>query len=122
LFSRHCLEDSPSLQPRNAFLATLSDGQLLHGLRRGLRPRPPQLARARALGHGAVGRDPAAWRFRAFAGVVMVVHACFATLLAKAPRQGTLGTLHLGLVQKALAAAEAAAKQPRAATPARAGA
>lgn len=44
-------------------------------------------------------------RFRAMVGVVMVVHAIFATLLAKAPRQGTLGKLHLGPIQKALAAA-----------------
>jgi hypothetical protein len=35
----------------------------------------------------------------------MVVHAAFATLLAKAPRKGTLGKMHLGPIQKALAAA-----------------
>jgi len=58
------------------------------------------------------GNISGARRFRAFVGVVMVVHACFATLLAKAPRKGTLGKLHLGPVQKALTEAEAAAKQP----------
>jgi len=57
------------------------------------------------------GNISGARRFRAFVGVVMVVHACFATLLAKAPRKGTLGKLRLGPVQKALAAAEATAKQ-----------
>jgi hypothetical protein len=68
------------------------------------------------------GNISGARRSRAFVGVVMVVHACLATLLAKAPRKGTLGKLHLGPVQKALAAAEAAAKQAKAATPAKAGA
>ncbi len=58
-------------------------------------------------------------RFRAFVGVVMVVHACFATLLARAPRKGTLGKLHWGPVQKALGAAEAAAKQAEDAAPAK---
>lgn len=67
------------------------------------------------------GNISGARRFRAFVAVVMVVHACFATLLAKAPRKGTLGKLHLGPVQKALAAAEAAAKQAHQATPAKAG-
>jgi hypothetical protein len=67
------------------------------------------------------GNLSGARRFRAFVGVVMVVHACFATLLAKAPRKGTLGKLHLGPVQKALAAAEAAAKQANDAAPAKAG-
>jgi hypothetical protein len=61
-------------------------------------------------------------RFRAAVGVVMVVHACFATLLAKAPRKGTLGKLHLGPVQKALAAAEAAAQKAAQAEPAKASA
>jgi hypothetical protein len=42
-------------------------------------------------------------RFHALVGTVMVVHAAFATLLAAAPRrQGTLGKLRLGPVQKAL--------------------
>jgi hypothetical protein len=68
------------------------------------------------------GNISGARRFRALVGVVMVVHAGFATLLAKAPRQGTLGKLHLGPVQKALAAAEAAAKQAQHAAPAKAGA
>ena len=68
------------------------------------------------------GNISGARRFRAFVGVVMVVHACFATLLAKAPRKGTLGKLHLGPVQKALAAAEAAGKQAHEATPGKAGA
>jgi hypothetical protein len=68
------------------------------------------------------GNISGARRFRAFVGVVMVVHACFATLLAKAPRKGTLGKLHLGPVQKALAEAEAAAKQPHQAPLAKAGA
>jgi hypothetical protein len=56
------------------------------------------------------GNISGASRVHAFVGVVMVVHAGFATLLAKAPRNGTLGTLHLGPIQKALAAAETAAK------------
>ena len=66
------------------------------------------------------GNISGARRFRALVGVVMVVHAGFATLLAKAPRRGTLGKLHLGPVQKALAAAEAAAKQAPRAAPAQA--
>lgn len=42
-------------------------------------------------------------RFYAMVGVVMVVHAAFATLLAAAPRrEGTLGQLRLGPIQKAL--------------------
>lgn len=57
------------------------------------------------------GNVSGASRFRAIVGVVMIVHAGFATLLAKAPRKGTLGKLHLGPVQKALADAEAAAKR-----------
>jgi len=52
----------------------------------------------------------------------MVVHAGFATLLAKAPRKGTLGKIHLGPVQKALAEAESAAKQAGKAAPATIGA
>ena len=64
------------------------------------------------------GNISGARRFRAFVGVVMVVHAGFATLLAKAPRKGTLGKLHLGPVQRALAEAEAAAKRADAAAPA----
>lgn len=57
------------------------------------------------------GNISGARRFRAFVGVVMIVHAGFATLLAKAPRKGTLGKLHLGPVQQALAAAGRAAPQ-----------
>jgi hypothetical protein len=53
------------------------------------------------------GNISGARRFHAFVGVVMVVHATFATLLAKAPRKGTLGKMHLGPIQKALAAAAA---------------
>jgi hypothetical protein len=51
------------------------------------------------------GNISGARRFHAFVGVVMVVHAAFATLLAKAPRKGTLGKMHLGPIQKALQAA-----------------
>jgi len=44
-----------------------------------------------------------AHRFYAMVGVVMIVHATFATLLAAAPRrEGTLGKLSLGPIQKAL--------------------
>ena len=44
-------------------------------------------------------------RFHAFIGAVMVVHAAFATLLAATPRRnGPMGKLHLGPVQKALQA------------------
>jgi hypothetical protein len=68
------------------------------------------------------GNVSGARRFRAQVGVVMIVHAGFATLLAKAPRKGTLGKMHLGPVQKALAEAEAAAKRADAAAPATAGA
>jgi hypothetical protein len=53
------------------------------------------------------GNISGARRFRAFVGAVMVVHATFATLLAKAPRKGTLGRMHLGPIQKALAATTA---------------
>ena len=42
-------------------------------------------------------------RFRAMVGAVLVVHVAFATLLAAAPRrEGTLGKLRLGPIQKAL--------------------
>lgn len=60
------------------------------------------------------GNLSGARRFRAMVGVVMTVHAAFATLLAKAPRKGTLGKIHLGPIQKALADAEAARKQAEA--------
>lgn len=44
-----------------------------------------------------------AQRFYAMVGVVMIVHATFATLLAAAPRrEGTLGKLRLGPIQKAI--------------------
>jgi hypothetical protein len=49
------------------------------------------------------GNIAGAARFFAFLGAVMVVHAGLATLLASAPRrEGTLGKMHLGAVQKAL--------------------
>jgi hypothetical protein len=49
------------------------------------------------------GNVTGARRFHAFVGAVMVVHAVFATLLAKAPRwEGTLGQTRLGPVAKAL--------------------
>jgi hypothetical protein len=52
------------------------------------------------------GNISGAQRFHGFVGAVMIVHAAFATLLAKQPRrQGTLGKLHLGPIQKALQAA-----------------
>src|SRR3954449_13452736 len=63
-------------------------------------------------------------RFVAQVGVVLAVHAAFATLLASAPRrEGTLGATRLGPVAEALraAAAEAAKEAPSAATPAFAG-
>jgi len=42
-------------------------------------------------------------RFHAMVGAVLIVHAAFATLLAAAPRrEGTLGKLRLGPIQKAL--------------------
>ena len=54
------------------------------------------------------GNISGARRFHAFVGAVMIVHACFATLLARHPRrEGTLGKLHLGPIQKALQAAAA---------------
>lgn len=50
------------------------------------------------------GNVTGARRFHAQVGVVMLVHAGFATLLAASPRrEGTLGKLRLGHVQKALA-------------------
>jgi len=49
------------------------------------------------------GNITGARRFFAYVGAVMVVHLAFATLLAAAPRRsGSLGTLRLGVVQKAL--------------------
>jgi hypothetical protein len=49
------------------------------------------------------GNIVGARRFHAFVGAVMIVHAAFATLLASAPRrEGTLGKLRLGPLQKAL--------------------
>ena len=49
------------------------------------------------------GNVTGARRFHALVGAVMVVHAGFATLLASAPRRdGTLGKLRLGAIQKAL--------------------
>jgi hypothetical protein len=43
-------------------------------------------------------------RFHAMVGTVLIVHLAFATLLAAAPRrEGTLGKLRLGPIQKALA-------------------
>jgi hypothetical protein len=49
------------------------------------------------------GNITGARRFHAFVGTVMVVHAAFATLLASAPRrEGTLGKMRLGPIQKAL--------------------
>ena len=42
-------------------------------------------------------------RFHAMVGAVLIVHVAFATLLASAPRrEGTLGKLRLGRIQKAL--------------------
>ena len=50
-------------------------------------------------------------RFHANVAVVMLVHLGFATLLARAPRrEGTLGKLRLGPIQKALRAPAAAAQ------------
>ena len=52
------------------------------------------------------GNISGARRFHAFVGAVLLVHAAFATLLAKHPRrEGTLGKLQLGPLQKALQAA-----------------
>lgn len=41
-------------------------------------------------------------RFHAKIGVLMLVHAAFATLLAAARRKGTLGKMNLGPIAKAL--------------------
>jgi hypothetical protein len=50
------------------------------------------------------GNIRGARRFHAMVGTVMIVHVAFATLLAAAPRrEGTLGKLRLGPIQKALA-------------------
>ena len=55
------------------------------------------------------GNIRGARRFHAMVGTVMIVHAAFATLLAAAPRRdGTLGKLRLGPIQKALAQKPAA--------------
>jgi hypothetical protein len=52
------------------------------------------------------GNVVGAERFHAHVGIVMMVHAVLATMLARAPRRdGTLGKMRLGPVQKALAAA-----------------
>jgi len=52
------------------------------------------------------GNISGAQRFHGFVGTVMLVHAAFATLLAKNPRrEGTLGKLNLSPIQKALEAA-----------------
>jgi len=49
------------------------------------------------------GNITGARRFHAFIGAVMIVHLGFATLLAATPRrQGPLGKMHLGPIQKAL--------------------
>jgi hypothetical protein len=49
------------------------------------------------------GNITEAARFHAFLGVVMVVHAGRATLLAATPRrEGTLGGMRLGPIAKAL--------------------
>ena len=50
------------------------------------------------------GNITGARRFHAFVGAVMVVHLALATALASAPRrEGTLGKMRLGPIQKALA-------------------
>lgn len=55
------------------------------------------------------GNIRGARRFHAMVGTVMIVHVAFATLLAAAPRRdGTLGKLRLGPIQKALAQKPAA--------------
>jgi hypothetical protein len=55
------------------------------------------------------GNITGARRFHAMVGSVMIVHVAFATLLAAAPRRdGTLGKLRLGPIQKALAQRPAA--------------
>jgi len=55
------------------------------------------------------GNIRGARRFHALVGTVLIVHLAFATLLAAAPRrEGTLGKLRLGPIQKALAERPAA--------------
>jgi hypothetical protein len=55
------------------------------------------------------GNIVGARRFHAMVGAVLIVHVAFATLLASAPRRdGTLGKLRLGPIQKALAQQPAA--------------
>jgi hypothetical protein len=55
------------------------------------------------------GNIVGARRFHAMVGAVLVVHVAFATLLAAAPRrEGTLGKLRLGPIQKALSQQPAA--------------
>jgi len=55
------------------------------------------------------GNIRGARRFHALVGTIMIVHVAFATLLAAAPRrEGTLGKLRLGPIQKALAGRPAA--------------
>lgn len=55
------------------------------------------------------GNIRGAGRFHAMVGTVLIVHLAFATLLAAAPRRdGTLGKLRLGPIQKALAQQPAA--------------
>jgi hypothetical protein len=55
------------------------------------------------------GNIVGARRFHAMVGAVLVVHVAFATLLAATPRrEGTLGKLRLGPIQKALAQQPAA--------------
>ncbi len=55
------------------------------------------------------GNIVGARRFHAMVGTVLIVHVAFATLLAQAPRrEGTLGKLRLGPIQKALARQPAA--------------
>ena len=55
------------------------------------------------------GNIVGARRFHAMVGAVLAVHVAFATLLAAAPRrEGTLGKLRLGPIQKALAQQPAA--------------
>ena len=49
------------------------------------------------------GNITGARRFHALIGMVMIVHVAFAKLLAAAPRrEGTLGKMRLGPIQKAL--------------------
>ena len=61
-------------------------------------------ARLGILGGVDDGNIRGARRFHAMVATVMVVQEAFATLLATAPRrEGTLGKLRLGPIQKALA-------------------